>query len=56
MCADWIVLGKKDMSTALDVQMPLPTGSLEAYITAVNSVPILSLEKEKALATSFRET
>jgi len=36
--------------------MPLPTGSLEAYITAVNSVPILSLEKEKALATSFRET
>lgn len=44
------------MSTALDVQMPLPTGSLEAYITAVNSVPILSLEKEKALATSFRET
>lgn len=56
MCADCIVLGKKDMSTALDVQMPLPTGSLEAYITAVNSVPILSLEKEKALATSFRET
>ncbi|HCU91151.1 MAG TPA: RNA polymerase sigma factor RpoH [Gammaproteobacteria bacterium] len=44
------------MSTALDVQMPLPTGSLEAYVTAVNSVPILSVEKEKALATSFRET
>ncbi len=43
------------MSTALDLQMPLPTGSLEAYIGAVNSVPMLSLEKEQALATLFRE-
>ena len=43
------------MSTALDLQMPLPTGSLEAYISAVNSVPMLSLEKEQALATHFRE-
>ncbi len=43
------------MSTALDIQMPLPTGSLEAYVTAVNSVPMLSLEKEQALATLFRE-
>ncbi len=43
------------MSTALDLQIPLPTGSLEAYISAVNSVPMLSLEKEQALATQFRE-
>lgn len=43
------------MSTALDLQIPLPTGSLEAYISAVNSVPMLSLEKEQALATRFRE-
>ncbi len=43
------------MSTALDLQIPLPTGSLEAYISAVNTVPMLSLEKEQALATRFRE-
>jgi RNA polymerase sigma-32 factor len=35
--------------------MPLPTGSLEAYIGAVNRVPMLSLESEQALANRFRE-
>jgi RNA polymerase sigma-32 factor len=43
------------MNTALDLQIPLPTGSLEAYIGAVNRIPILSLETEQALATRFRE-
>ena len=42
-------------STALDMQMPLPTGSLEAYMNAVNRVPILSQEEEQALARNFRE-
>jgi len=43
------------MNTALDLQIPLPTGSLEAYIGAVNRVPMLSLESEQALARRFRE-
>jgi len=43
------------MSTALDCQIPLPTGSLEAYIDAVNRVPMLSLEAEQDLARRFRE-
>lgn len=43
------------MSTALDLQIPLPTGSLEAYIDAVGRVPMLSEESEQELARRFRE-
>ncbi len=43
------------MTTALDLQMPLPTGSLEAYVDSVNRIPILSQEEEQALAKKFRE-
>jgi RNA polymerase sigma-32 factor len=34
--------------------LPVPVGSLESYIQAVNRFPILSLEKERELARKFR--
>jgi len=37
------------------VAMPMPTGSLEAYIQTVNRFPILSAEEERALAQRFRQ-
>jgi RNA polymerase sigma-32 factor len=36
------------------VPVPMPTGSLEAYIHTVNRFPILSAEEERALALRFR--
>ena len=42
---------------SLPMQLPVPqsAGSIEAYIQAVNRVPLLSAEDERALATRFRE-
>ncbi len=40
---------------ALQQSLPLPTGSLDAYIQAVNTIPILSAEEEKELAERFRK-
>jgi RNA polymerase sigma-32 factor len=37
------------------VVMPMPTGSLEAYIQTVNRFPILSAEEERALALRYRD-
>ena len=37
------------------VPVPMPTGSLEAYIQTVNRFPILSAEEERSLALRFRE-
>src|SRR6267154_3475459 len=34
--------------------LPVPVGSLESYIQAVNRFPILSLEKERGLARKFK--
>jgi len=34
--------------------LPVPVGSLESYIQAVNRFPILSLEKERELARKFK--
>src|SRR5207247_7270023 len=34
--------------------VPMPTGSLEAYVQTVNRFPILSTEEERALAQRFR--
>src|SRR6202521_1914055 len=34
--------------------VPMPTGSLEAYIQTVNRFPILSAEEEQALARRYR--
>jgi RNA polymerase sigma-32 factor len=35
--------------------IPMPAGSLEAYIATVNRFPILSVEEEQRLARSFRD-
>jgi RNA polymerase sigma-32 factor len=35
--------------------VPMPTGSIEAYIQTVSRFPLLSLEEEQALARRFRE-
>jgi RNA polymerase sigma-32 factor len=40
---------------ALSGPMPVPTGSLEAYIQTVNRFPMLTAEEERALAVRFRE-
>src|SRR5260221_5533248 len=36
------------------MSLPVPVGSLESYIQAVNRFPILSFEKERELARKFR--
>jgi RNA polymerase sigma-32 factor len=38
----------------MQAAMPMPTGSLEAYIQTVNRFPILSVEEERRLALRFR--
>jgi RNA polymerase sigma-32 factor len=42
------------MTTALDLKLALPTGSLEAYRHAVSTIPMLSAEEEHALAEHYR--
>jgi RNA polymerase sigma-32 factor len=37
------------------VPVPMPTGSLEAYISTVNRFPLLSAEEERALARRLRD-
>jgi RNA polymerase sigma-32 factor len=37
------------------VPVPMPTGSLEAYISTVNRFPLLSAEEERALAKRLRD-
>src|SRR6476660_4194405 len=39
----------------VSASMPMPTGSIEAYIQTVNRFPLLSAEEEQRLARSFRE-
>ena len=43
------------MPLPASVPMPMPTGSLEAYIQTVNRIPLLSAEQERALAVRWRE-
>ena len=38
------------MSKTLDMYMPVPTGSLDAYLQAIYTIPVLSADKERALA------
>ncbi len=40
----------------LSLAIPMPTGSLEQYVHATMSIPVLSAEEEYALATRLRET
>ena len=35
--------------------VPMPTGSLDAYIQTVNRFPILTIEEEQSLARRFRK-
>ena len=37
------------------VAMPMPSGSLEAYIQSVNRFPMLTAEEERSLAARFRQ-
>ena len=39
----------------MQATMPMPTGSLEAYIQTVNRFPMLSAQQERALALRFRQ-
>jgi len=43
------------MPLPVSVRVPMPTGSLEAYIQTVNRFPLLSAEEEVRLARRFRE-
>ncbi|HUQ74600.1 MAG TPA: RNA polymerase sigma factor RpoH [Burkholderiales bacterium] len=43
------------MPLPVSALMPMPTGSLEAYIQTVNRLPLLSLEEEQRLARRFRD-
>lgn len=41
------------MTYTTDLQLALPTGSLESYIQSVNSIPMLSADEERQLAERF---
>lgn len=43
------------MSKALDLQLAVPTGSIDAYMQAVSQVPVLSAERENELAIRLHE-
>jgi len=42
------------LALPVSVPVPMPTGSLEAYIQTVNRFPILTAEEERSLALRFR--
>jgi RNA polymerase sigma-32 factor len=42
------------MSNGLELKLALPTGSIEAYRHAVNSIPMLSEDEERELALRYR--
>src|ERR1043165_6050944 len=42
------------LALPVSVPVPMPTGSLEAYIQNVNRFPILSAQEERALALRLR--
>jgi RNA polymerase sigma-32 factor len=42
------------MTKALDISLPMPTGSLEAYRQGIELIPILSKEEERELAERYR--
>ena len=43
------------LSLTASVPVPMPTGSLEAYISTVNRFPLLSAEEERSLAKRLRD-
>ena len=44
------------MSISMDLQLALPTGSLESYVQSVNKIPLLSAEEEHDLAVRFHQS
>ena len=44
------------MNNSVALQPALPTGSIEAYIHAVNEIPMLSAEEEQALARRLQDS
>ncbi|UCE90408.1 MAG: RNA polymerase factor sigma-32, partial [Pseudomonadota bacterium] len=43
------------MTNGFELQLAVPAGSLEAYIRAANTVPVLTAEEERDLAVRLRE-
>ncbi|MDH5180144.1 MAG: RNA polymerase sigma factor RpoH, partial [Gammaproteobacteria bacterium] len=43
------------MSKSLELQLAVPTGSMDAYLQAVSQVPVISAEEEALLANRLRE-
>lgn len=43
------------MANVMNLQLPMPTGSLESYIDAVHRIPLLTHEQEQTLARRFRD-
>jgi RNA polymerase sigma-32 factor len=43
------------VASAMNLRLPSTAGSLESYISAVNGVPLLSLEEEQALTRRYRD-
>jgi RNA polymerase sigma-32 factor len=44
------------MTVPVQFPIPMPVGSLDAYIQSVNRFPLLSLEQEQKLARQYRDT
>lgn len=44
-----------NMNTMSQLQLALPTGSLETYISSVNQIPLLTQEEELELAEKFQQ-
>jgi RNA polymerase sigma-32 factor len=49
------VIGRGQMYQLTNLQLALPGGSIESYISSVNQVPILSLEEEQIFARRLRD-
>src|SRR5437879_6181394 len=50
-----VMTAQAAMPLAVSARMPMPTGSIDAYIQTVNRFPILSVEEEQRLARRFRD-
>ena len=46
---------RPDLALSARMELPAPVGNLDAYIQAVNRVPMLSAQEETDLATRLRD-
>ena len=44
------------LSSVMPASMPMPVGSLEAYLHTINTIPMLTLDEERDLTVRFHET